>query len=117
MAQLDELEEQLLMFKEKNVIPVQPRRGRGVRKTGNKNFDSALKLLARIKDRKAHLEKLQQQQQPQRPPQQQQQTLAEEPEEQEGEEEEEEEDHEPTVAEPPPNSDDEMTDDDSNMSS
>lgn len=115
MAQLDELEEQLLMFKEKNVIPVQPRRGRGVRKTGNKNFDSALKLLARIKDRKAHLEKLQQQQQQQRPPQQQQ-TVAEEPEEQEGEAEEEE-DHEPTVAEPPPNSDDEMTDDDSNMSS
>lgn len=115
LAQLDELEEQLLMFKEKNVIPVQPRRGRGVRKTGNKNFDSALKLLARIKDRKAHLEKLQQQQQQQRPPQQQQ-TVAEEPEEQEGEEEDEE-DHEPTVAEPPPNSDDEMTDDDSNMSS
>lgn len=60
--QLDALEEQLLTYKENNAVPDQPKRGRGVRKTGDKKSDTALKLLSKIKDRKAYLDKLQQQQ-------------------------------------------------------
>lgn len=59
-SQLDALEEYLQAFKENNQQPEPARRGRGFRKTGDKNFDTALKLLTRIKERKAVLEKLRQ---------------------------------------------------------
>lgn len=61
ITQLDALEEYLLTFKESRPTNEPPKRGRGFKKTGDKCFDTALKLLTRIKDRKAVLEKLKQQ--------------------------------------------------------